>query len=73
MFEEALGVLEEDLGSRYETHVQQDDGSEKRRVVKTLVHSVLSVELVLVLVARGHVQNLEENKEQRDQVRELVR
>ena len=49
MFEEALGVLEEDLGSRYETHVQQDDGSEKRRVVKTLVHSVLSVELVLVL------------------------
>ena len=60
MFEEALGVLEEDLGSRYETHVQQDDGSEKRRVVKTLVHSELSVELVLVLV-REQVQNLEEH------------
>ena len=70
MFEEALGVLEEDLGSRYETRVQQDDGSEKRRVVKTLVHLVLSVELVLVLV-REQVQNLEE--QQHEQVQELVR
>ncbi len=69
MFEEALGVLEEGLGSQYETRVQQDDGSEKRRVVKTLVHSVLSVELVLV---REQVQDLEEHWEQHEQVQELV-